>query len=196
MRAAIYVRVSTTGQSVENQLLELRQVAAQRGWEVVAEHRDEGISGARGRDARPGLDRLLRSAVRGQLDVVMAWSVDRLGRSLQDLVGMMVDLHSARVALYLHQQGLDTTTASGRAMFQMCGVFAEFERSMISERTKAGLARAKAKGKRLGRVPVTEQQPELEGRILALRAQGKGIHAIRKALGVGCSVVQRVLAAA
>jgi DNA invertase Pin-like site-specific DNA recombinase len=132
------------------------------GWEIVKVYKDHGISGAKGREKRPQFDALHRDAARRQFDVVMAWSVDRLGRSLQDLVGFLSELHAMRVDLFLHQQGLDTTTPAGKAMFQMLGVFAEFERSIIQERVRAGLRRAKSEGKQLGRPPIA---PELEERI-------------------------------
>jgi DNA invertase Pin-like site-specific DNA recombinase len=151
MRAAIYLRVSTTGQTTENQRLELERVAQQRGWEIVGVYEDAGISGAKGRDKRPEFDRLLKDATRGKFDIVAAWSVDRLGRSLQDLVAFLSDLREIGSDLYLHQQAIDTSTPSGRAMFQMLGVFAEFERGMIRERVNAGLTRARAAGTRLGR---------------------------------------------
>src|SRR3954451_245260 len=139
-RAALYARVSTGGQTVENQLRELRQVAERLGWAVIEEFVDQGISGAKGRDKRPALDSMLEAVIRGEVDVVVAWSVDRLGRSLQDLVGLLNEIRARDVDLYLHQQGLDTATPSGRAMYQMLGVFAEFERQILIERTKAGLA--------------------------------------------------------
>ena len=152
MRVAIYVRVSTGEQTTENQKLELLNVIQQRGWKIVKTFEDEGISGAKGRSGRPALDDMLKRCVKGEFDVVMAWSVDRLGRSLSDLIALLSELNAANVQLYLHQQALDTTTPSGRAMFQMIGVFAEFERSMIRERVLAGLSRAKANGVRLGGV--------------------------------------------
>src|SRR5580693_114972 len=142
-RAAIYLRVSTDDQTVENQRRELTAAATSRGWTVVAEYADESISGAKGRDGRPQLDLMLKDAVRRRFDVAMVWAVDRLGRSLPDLIGSMQELHGAKVDLFLLQQGLDTTTASGRAMFGMLGVFSEFERAMIQARVKAGLERAK-----------------------------------------------------
>ena len=145
-RAAIYARVSTSSQTTENQLRELRLVAERHGWRVVAEFIDNGVSGAKGRDARPGLDRLMQAVARREIDMVLAWSVDRLGRSLQDLLGFLGELHGKRVDLYLHQQGLDTSTPAGKALFQMMGVFAEFERAMIRERVNAGLARARSDG--------------------------------------------------
>ena len=130
-RVALYLRVSTTGQTVENQRRELQAVADRHGWQVVAEYADEGISGAKGRDHRPGFDRLHQAMTRREFDQVAAWSVDRLSRSLQDLVSFLGELHAKGIDLYLHQQGLDTATPSGRALFQMLGVFAEFERAMM-----------------------------------------------------------------
>jgi DNA invertase Pin-like site-specific DNA recombinase len=148
MRAALYLRVSTDSQDVANQRRELEAVAQRHGWEVVGIFSDKGVSGAK--DRRPEFDRLRKGIMRKEFDVVAAWSVDRLGRSLQNLLGFLGELQAKRVDLYLHQQGLDTQTAAGRAMFQMCGVFAEFERAMIVSRVKTGLARARANGVRLG----------------------------------------------
>ena len=192
-KAAIYARVSTNGQTTDNQVRELRKVAKRHGWKIVAEFIDHGVSGAKGRDKRLELDKLLKAANRREFDIIMAWSVDRLGRSLQHLVGFLDDIHAKGVDLYLHQQNIDTSTPSGKAMFQMAGVFAEFERSMIQERVKAGLERARAQGKVLGRPKVSSR---VEARIRKERTAGKGILKIAKELGVGTSVVQRVLKAA
>ncbi|MGE0388407.1 MAG: recombinase family protein [Gammaproteobacteria bacterium] len=189
-RAALYARVSTDGQTTDNQLRELQAVAERAGWTIVGKYIDNGVSGAKGREKRPQFDAILKAAVRREFDVVMAWSVDRLGRSLQDLVGFLGEIHAKGVDLYLHQQGIDTTTPAGKAMFQMCGVFAEFERAMIQERVKAGLARARAQGKVLGRPRV---DGAIERAIRADRSAGKGIHSIARARGVGVSVVQRVV---
>ncbi len=189
-RIAIYARVSTGEQDPNNQLDELRTVADRMGWLVVAEYVDHGISGVKGREQRPAYDELYGAIVRREVDLVMAWSVDRLGRSLQQLVALLSDLQAKGIDLYLHQQGIDTTTPAGKAMFQMCGVFAEFERAMIRERVKAGVERARAQGKKLGRprTPVV-----IEERIRAARRQGKGIKRIARELGIGVSTVQRVL---
>src|SRR4249920_585295 len=145
-RAVLYLRVSTLDQTTANQERELRQVADRAGWQIVHVYKDHGISGAKGKDKRPQFEALHKAAARRQFDVVMAWSVDRLGRSLQDLVGFLSEIHAAGVDLFLHQQGIDTTSPGGKAMFQMLGVFAEFERSIIQERVRAGLRRAKAEG--------------------------------------------------
>ncbi|MGX1692286.1 recombinase family protein [Brevundimonas naejangsanensis] len=156
---AIYARVSTAdkNQTVENQLRDLLAVAERQGWEVVATFTDEGISGVKGRDRRPGYDALLKGVARKDFEQIMAWSVDRLGRSLPDLVSFLNDIQSKSVDLYLHQQGLDTSTPSGRMMFQMLGVFAEFERAMIRERIMAGLRRTTKKS---GRKPMPSDRVE------------------------------------
>ena len=196
-RVALYARVSTDKQSTANQLLELRQAAERLGWEVVGEFIDHGISGAKGRKDRPKLDALLKGVARKEFDVVAAWSVDRLGRSLVDLVALLQELHSTGVDLYLHQQGINTTTPAGKALFQMMGVFAEFEREMIRERVTAGLARARKQGTKSGNAigrPTVDQG--VEARILELRAGGMGMLKIAKEAGCGVSTVQRVLKAA
>ena len=159
-RAAFYLRVSTGEQTTENQERALREVATRAGWDVVEVYRDEGISGAKGRDKRPGLDAMLKDATRRKFDLIAAWSVDRRGRSLQFNEAATSEIHAAGIDLYLHQQAIDTTTPAGRALFQMMGVFAEFERAMIRDRVKAGMARAKAQGKRLGKPTVPVEKVE------------------------------------
>jgi DNA invertase Pin-like site-specific DNA recombinase len=191
-RAVLYLRVSTDGQTTENQRLELEQVAQVSGWEIVGTYEDQAISGAKGREQRPGLDNLLKDANRRKFDLVASWSVDRIGRSLQDVLSFLGEIHAVGIDLYLHQQGVDTTTPAGKAMFQMCGVFAEFERSMIRGRINAGLARARANGKKLGRPSVGS---DVETSIRAALGRGdKGIRKIACESGVGVSVVQRVRA--
>ena len=190
-RAAIYARVSTDNQTTENQIRELRQHAKRMGWQIVQKYVDQGISGAKGREQRPAYDQMLKDAARKEFDVIAAWSVDRLGRSLQDLVVFLGEIHGKRIDLYLHQQGLDTTTPAGKALFQMCGVFAEFERAMIVERVNAGLARARAQGKQLGRPRIGAA---MESKVRKLRAKQHGIMRIAKALGIGVGTVQRIVA--
>jgi DNA invertase Pin-like site-specific DNA recombinase len=189
-RVAIYLRVSTSKQETSNQRRELEAVARRSGWQVVKVYEDAGISGAKGRDQRPGLDALLKAVNSKEFDMVATWSVDRLGRSLTDLLSILQCLRDKDVDLFLHQQGLDTSTTAGRAMFQMLGVFAEFERGIIRERVNAGLARAREKGVVLGRRPTA---PAVEKRIRQLRAKGTGILKIGRTLGIGTSVVQRVV---
>ena len=189
-RIALYLRVSTDSQTTENQRRELKSVAKRSGWQIVQVYEDAGISGAKGRDKRPGLDAMMKAVNAREFDMVAAWSVDRLGRSLTDLLSILQALRDKGVDLFLHQQGLDTSTTAGRAMFQMLGVFAEFERGIIRERVNAGLARAREKGTRLGR-PRTALA--IEKKIQRLRAKDMGILKIAKTLGVGTSVVQRVV---
>jgi DNA invertase Pin-like site-specific DNA recombinase len=193
-QVALYLRVSTTEQTVDNQRRELEGVAERHGWCVVATYADEGISGTKGRDKRPGLDRLCRGIARREFDLVAAWSVDRLGRSLQDLVAFLGDLHAKGVDLYLHQQGLDTTTPSGKAMFQMLGVFAEFERAMIVERVRSGIARARERGTKSGKAigrPRVATAKEAAVRA-ALAAGDRGIGKIARDLRVGVGFVHKV----
>lgn len=187
-RVAIYTRVSTNDgkQTTENQLRDLHMMAERMGWEIVAHFTDEGISGARGRDKRPGLDAMLKAITRRDFDMVAAWSVCRLGRSLQHLISLLGDLDARGVDLYLHVQALDTSTPSGKAMFGMLGVFAEFERSMISERVRAGLARS---GKKGGRPRLDADKAE---RIRRSLATGTSINATAKKLRVGVGTVHRL----
>jgi DNA invertase Pin-like site-specific DNA recombinase len=189
-RVAIYLRVSTSKQDTDNQRRELELVAERSGWEIVKVYEDAGISGAKGRDKRPGLDAMMKAVNAKEFDMVAAWSVDRLGRSLTDLLGILQGLQDKGIDLFLHQQGLDTSTTAGKAMFQMLGVFAEFERGIIRERVNAGLARAKARGTKLGRRRV---KPSVEERIRELRAEGAGMLKIARKLSIGTSVVQRVV---
>ena len=191
MKVALYARVSTGCQDTENQLRDLREVGQRLGWDIVNELVDHGVSGSKGRDQRPAFDALMVAVMRGEVDLIAAWSVDRLSRSLCDLVIFMEELRSRDVGLYLHRQNLDTTMPSGRAMFGMLGIFAEFERAMTVERVHAGLARARAEGKRIGRPPlpgykVREIRHHLES--------GTGIRKTAKFVGCGVGTVQRVKA--
>jgi DNA invertase Pin-like site-specific DNA recombinase len=191
-RVALYLRVSTGEQTTRNQRRELEEAAKRHSWKIAATFEDAGISGAKGRKDRPGLDALLKAVTRREVDMVMAWSVDRLGRSLVDLLATLQELHAKDVDLYLHQQGLDTSTPSGRAMFQMMGVFSEFERAMIQERVKAGLARAKDDGVTLGRPTLESTDPERAAEVRAMRSKGVGVRKIAKTLGVGVGTVLRL----
>jgi DNA invertase Pin-like site-specific DNA recombinase len=191
-RVALYLRVSTDNQTVENQRLALQAVAEQRGWEIVTVYQDEGISGAKGRDKRPGLDKLLKDASKAKFNVVMVWAIDRLGRSLSDLLGIIKDLEGCGVDLVIHEQSLDTTSPQGKLMFHVVGAFAEFERSMIQSRVMAGLDRARKQGKRLGRPTV---ETATEDAIRAGLEAGKGMIKVAKEVGVGVSTVTRVKAA-
>ena len=194
MRVALYGRVSTAHQSSDNQLQELERVASTRGWNVVRTFRDDGISGAKGRDERPALDALLKAASRREIDLIAVWSIDRLGRSLQHLVTVVNDLQALGVGLFIYQQQLDTTTPSGKLCFSMFGAFAEFERNLIRDRVRVGLERAKKNGVKLGRP--TNLNDSVRAAIVALRAQDHSIRHIAKQLRVGTGTVYQVLRAA
>ena len=192
MRAALYLRVSTIDQTTENQRLELDKLCDFKGWEITQTYEDHGISGSKGRQARKGLDDLLKDATRGRFDIALFWSVDRLGRSTAQVTAAMEELKQAGVKQYYMKEAIDTSTPHGEAMIEMAAVFAKLERSMIVERVKAGLERAKAQGKTLGRRKVSKAK---EQRVLELRKQGLSYHKIAKEAQVGVSVVQRVLKA-
>jgi len=189
MKVAIYVRVSTKQQSVDMQLTDIHSVAERSGWNVVKIYRDDGISGSTPSEQRPGLKALMEDVVRKKFDMVAIWSIDRLARSTLDLMKTMQAFQEKKVDLYVHKQAIDTSTPSGRMMWQLLGVFAEFEREMIRERVVAGLAKAKLRGARLGRPTIGKN---IEVKILELRAQGMGMLKIGRTLGVGTSQVQRV----
>ena len=154
-RVALYLRVSTTEQTVENQQRELEAVAERHGWNVVAVFTDAGIGGTKGRDKRPGYDRLCHGITRREFNQVAAWSVDLLGRSLQELVGLLGELHAKGVDLYLHQQGIDTGTPAGKAMFQMMGVFAAV-RARDDRRASQGWSFASAESGKTARSPARQ----------------------------------------
>lgn len=185
-RIALYTRVSQDSQTTENQRLELVAVAERLGWHIVAEFTDHGISGSKGREKRPGYDALMKAVARREIDMVASWAVDRLGRSLQHLVGFLTEINAKGVDLYLHQQALDTSTPSGRAMFGMLSVFADFERELIISRIRAGLARST---KRSGRPPLDIEKVE---RIKRSLAKGTSINATAKKLKVGVGTVHRL----
>lgn len=185
-RVAIYTRVSTDTQTIENQLRELNAVAERMGWIIVERLADEGISGAKGRDKRPAYDRLMTMVARKEIDLIACWSVDRLGRSLQHLVSFLGEINSRGVDLYLHTQGLDTSTPAGRAMFSMLSVFSEFERSILRDRIKAGLARST---KRAGRPSL---DAHTEHRARKLLTSGTSINATAKKLKIGVATVHRL----
>jgi DNA invertase Pin-like site-specific DNA recombinase len=191
-QAALYVRVSTDHQTVENQIQELTAIAKRRGWTVVETYQDAGISGAKGRDKRPALDEMLKDACRRKFDIVMVWAIDRLGRSLIDLLHTIQELEACGTDIFIDKQSLDTTTPMGKLMFQVCGAFAEFERSMIRQRVRAGLKRARNEGKRLGRPTI---DPAIVRKVQIALAKGdEGMHKIAARYGVGTGTVQRIKA--
>ena len=190
-KVVIYARVSTNDQTTENQILKLRTIVEKNDWELTEIYVDEGISGAKGRDKRPEFNRLCKDMVRRKFDRILVWDVSRLGRSLQHLVEFLNEALTTRTDLYVHQSGLDTSTPSGRMMFQIIGVFSEFERTIISERVRAGLQRAQSKGKVLGRPPIPESVRE---GIRGLRAEGKSLSQIGAQYNLSKTSVMRICA--
>ncbi|MBZ5655883.1 MAG: recombinase family protein [Acidobacteriia bacterium] len=185
MRVGIYARVSTLiGQSPEMQLVELREYASRRGWEIYGEYVDSGISGSK--ESRPELNRLMSDVHLRRLDVVLCWKVDRFGRSLKHLVNALADLDSYGVAFVSLRDNLDLSTPSGRLMFQIIGAMAEFERSLIQERVRAGLRNAKLKGKTLGRPSRIVSLDEMT----RLRKGGASLREIAKIVGVSYVTVR------
>jgi DNA invertase Pin-like site-specific DNA recombinase len=190
VKVALYARVSTDGQDPEVQLMALRAHAAQRGWQVVEEFVDRGVSGAKER--RPALDRLMKRAWAGHVQVVLVWRFDRLARSVKHLVAALETFRSLHVQFVSLQEQLDTATPIGQAMFTIIGAMAQLERDIIRERIKAGLERAKARGIRLGRPRV----PVVAAELLALRDQGLSVGAMARQLRCSRSTVRRYLSQA
>ena len=190
IRAAVYLRVSRDDQTTENQRLVLARVAGHRGWEIVHAYEDQGISGAKGRDQRPAFDQMLKDAVRRRFDILLVWSIDRLGRSVLHVANALAELDAAGIRLYCDQQGIDSSTPMGRAMIQMAAIFGEQERAILRSRVVAGLQRVREQGvKRLGRPKVP---PEVEAAIRTQLKAGNGILKVAKMVGCGSGTVQRV----
>jgi len=187
VRAALYLRVSTGGQTTANQRMQLERTCQMRGWTVVAVFEDAGISGSKGRSERPGLDKALNAGKRGDYDILAAWALDRLGRSTIDLQETLVAVRANKTALFLQESQIDTTTAVGQMFYTIMSATAQFERDMIRSRVKAGMERARAQGVRLGRPRTVD-----EDRIRAYLKAGRGVQWIRRELSCGASAVQRV----
>jgi DNA invertase Pin-like site-specific DNA recombinase len=193
MRVALYARTSTTDQDCQNQLRVLREVASRRGWSIIEEYVDHGFSGAKDRSKRPAFGRLCKDAARRKFDMVAAWAIDRLGRSVQHVAAFIVEMDALGIGLYLDQQAIDSSTPTGKAMLQMCAVFGELERALIRERVLAGLARAKERGTRSGR-PIG-RQPLSQDKVAAVRealARGDGIRAVARAVGISPGSVANI----
>jgi len=193
-RVCLYARVSTTCQSVDRQLEELTSVAQRNDWEIVDTYIDLGISGSKGRDQRPELNRMMNDSIKKKFDVVMCWSIDRLGRSLQNCLEILNDLNAKNIDLYFDQQSIDTTTPTGKLMFSMIGAFAEFEREIIRERIMSGLEAARKKGRILGRK--TNLTPSTERKIIDMKSSGATIRKIATECSVGTQTIYKVLRAA
>jgi DNA invertase Pin-like site-specific DNA recombinase len=180
LRVALYGRVSTLdkGQDVNLQLNELRDYCGRRGWKIAGEYVDNGVSGAE--ESRPELNKLMADAKRRKFDAIAVWKLDRFGRSLKHLVMTLADLESLGIAFVSLRDGFDLSTPSGRLMFQIIGAMGEFERNLIRERVKAGMAHAKAKGRKLGRTSLCIDM----GVVARRRASGESLRAIARDLGV------------
>ena len=191
MKVAIYSRVSTNVQTTENQLLPLNEYVERMNYELVNIYQDEGISGSKGRDQRPALNEMMKDAVKGKFKKVLVFDVSRLGRSLKDLINIMTDLKNQNIDFYFYNQGIDTTSSTGQMMFNLLGVLAQWELGQISERSKAGIARARTQGKTIGR-PTTINE-SVEKSVLMLRDKEYGIRKIATELKIGVGSVMRIL---
>ena len=190
-KVVIYARVSTLDQTVDNQLIELRDHCSKMGWEIVKEYADEGLSGTLSRDKRPALNSLIKDAYRKRFDSVVCWDISRIGRSMKELILFLSDMKDRGVGICSVRQGFDTSTSMGEIMFQFVGILSSWEREMIRERTLAGLERAKREGKTLGRRKVTNDN--MTAKILELRNDKKSIRAIASEVGVSIGTVSKTL---
>jgi DNA invertase Pin-like site-specific DNA recombinase len=187
-QVALYARVSTlNNQDPEMQLAELREYAGRRGWQIVEEFTDQGVSGCW--ESRPALNRLMSDACRRRFDAVLVWKIDRFERSLKHLVNALAELAALGVAFISLRDNIDLSTPSGRLMFQIIGAMAEFERALIQERVRAGLRNARAKGRQLGRPRVIVDA----SKIPSLRSQGRSWAQIKDEIGVSKGTAQRAL---
>ena len=190
-KVALYCRVSTLDQTIDNQLLELRDHCSRMGWEIVKEYADEGLSGALSREKRPALNSLIKDAYRKKFDSVVCWDISRIGRSMKELVLFLSDMKDRDIGICSVRQGFDTSTSMGEIMFQFVGILSSWEREMIRERTIAGLERAKSEGKTLGRRKVTNDT--MTAKIIELRNDKKSIRAIASEVGVSVGTVSKTL---
>jgi DNA invertase Pin-like site-specific DNA recombinase len=189
VRVAIYARVSTTshGQDVTLQTRELEQFSKARAWQIIDLYVDVGVSG--GKEKRPGLDKLLRDARGRRFDVLLCWKLDRVGRSLRHLVNLLADLEALGISFVSLSDNLDLTTPSGQLMFHVIAAMAQFERSLIQERVRAGLRNAVSKGRKLGRPRIAVDIAQIR----RLRGQGRSVREIANALGYSRSLVHKTL---
>ena len=190
-KVGIYTRVSTLDQTIDNQLIELRDHCYKMGWEVVKEYADEGLSGTLSRDKRPALNSLIKDAYRKRFDSVVCWDISRIGRSMKELILFLSDMKDRGIGICSVRQGFDTSTSMGEIMFQFVGILSSWEREMIRERTLAGLERAKSQGKTLGRRKVTNDT--MTAKIIELRNDKKSIRQIASEVGVSTATVHRQL---
>ena len=190
-KVVIYTRVSTLDQTIDNQLIELRDHCSKMGWEIVKEYADEGLSGTLSRDKRPALNSLIKDAYRKRFDSVVCWDISRIGRSMKELILFLSDMKDRGIGICSVRQGFDTSTSMGEIMFQFVGILSSWEREMIRERTLAGLERARRQGKTLGRRKVTNDR--MTATIFELRNDKKSIRQIASEVGVSRGTVNNVL---
>jgi len=190
-KVGCYYRVSTKNQTILNQKLELESLAERMGYEIVAEYKDEGISGAKNRDERPALNAMMKDAVRGKFEMILCYDLSRLGRNLEELIRIMNEMNSLNINLFFYREAINTDTSSGKLMFSMFGVLAQWEKSLISERIISGINRARTQGKKIGR-PSTFNEGLMQA-VRKMREKGMGIVAISRTLGIGVSSVYRSL---
>jgi len=190
-KVCLYVRVSTQTQTTENQIQALREVAERSGYEIVKIYSDDGISGSKGREDRPALNQMMKDAVNRQFEMVMCWSIDRLGRSITNLIEIMNELNELKIDMFFSQQSIDTQTSSGRMIFGIFSSLASFEREMIRDRVMAGLDRARKNGVKLGR-PSTVNDG-VRNAVLILKDKGVGVRETCRKLGIGCATYYSVV---
>ena len=190
-RVVIYARVSTLDQTVDNQLIELRDHCSKMGWEIVKEYVDEGLSGTLSREKRPSFNAMIKDGFRKKFDTVVCWDISRIGRSMKELIMFLSDMKDRDIGICSVRQGFDTSTSMGEIMFQFVGILSSWEREMIRERTLAGLERAKSEGKTLGRKKVTDDT--ITAKIIELRKEKKSIRKIAAVVGVSVGTVSNVL---
>jgi len=190
-KVGCYYRVSTKNQTILNQKLELESLAERMGYEIVEEYKDEGISGAKNRDERPALNEMMKDAVRGKFEMILCYDLSRLGRNLEELIRIMNEMNSLNINLFFYREAINTDTSSGKLMFSMFGVLAQWEKSLISERIISGINRARTQGKKIGR-PSTFNEGLMQA-VRKMREKGMGIVAISRTLGIGVSSVYRSL---
>jgi len=190
-KVCLYVRVSTQTQTTENQIQALREVADRSGYEIVKIYSDDGISGSKGREDRPALNQMMKDAINRQFDMVMCWSIDRLGRSITNLIEIMNELNELKIDMFFSQQSIDTQTSSGRMIFGIFSSLASFEREMIRERVMAGLDRARKNGVKLGRP--SSVNDGVRNAVLILKDKGVGVRETCRKLGIGCATYYSVV---
>jgi DNA invertase Pin-like site-specific DNA recombinase len=190
-KVAIYIHVSTLDQTIDNQLIELRDHYSKMGWEIVKEYADGGLSGTLSQEKRPALNSLIKDAYRKKLDSVVCWDIWRLGRSMKELILFLSDMKDRDISICLVRQGFDTLTSMGEIMFQFVGILSSWEREMIRERTLAGLERARREGNTLGRRKVTNDT--MTAKIIKLRSAKKSLRKIAPEVGVSIAIVHREL---